>query len=126
MKLNLNYFYLGRMLQQLPPKLSAPRITPYDLFMSWCQTCRHGGHAAHMDNWFKKHVECPVTGCTCPCSTLDPDVLDTDSEFSDSEEDSEGSEESEGEDKFSEDGSEAIDLVNNVDQKMVVGTTQTN
>ncbi|XP_063825990.1 GATOR2 complex protein MIOS [Ostrinia nubilalis] len=41
-------------------------------WFSWCVACRHGGHAAHLLEWFKEHTECPVSSCTCHCSTLDP------------------------------------------------------
>ena len=33
---------------------------------AWCQGCGHGGHAAHMRQWFEKNVECP-TGCGHRC-----------------------------------------------------------
>mmetsp|Transcript_1521 Transcript_1521/g.4603 ORF Transcript_1521/g.4603 Transcript_1521/m.4603 type:complete len:207 (+) Transcript_1521:518-1138(+) len=32
----------------------------------WCQGCGHGGHLAHMRNWFETEVECP-TGCGHRC-----------------------------------------------------------
>ncbi|CAG7836336.1 unnamed protein product [Allacma fusca] len=38
---------------------------------TWCQTCRHGGHTAHLQQWFQNQIECPVTGCSCKCMTLD-------------------------------------------------------
>jgi len=41
-------------------------------WFTWCQTCRHGGHADHIDDWFKNHAECPVTSCKCKCMSLDP------------------------------------------------------
>ncbi|KAL0882791.1 hypothetical protein ABMA27_016339 [Loxostege sticticalis] len=41
-------------------------------WFSWCVACRHGGHAQHLLQWFKEHTECPVSSCTCHCSTLDP------------------------------------------------------
>ncbi|XP_028039726.1 GATOR complex protein MIOS [Bombyx mandarina] len=41
-------------------------------WFSWCVACRHGGHAAHLMDWFKEHAECPVSSCNCRCSTLDP------------------------------------------------------
>ncbi|KAL0278558.1 UNVERIFIED_CONTAM: hypothetical protein PYX00_000352 [Menopon gallinae] len=41
-------------------------------WFTWCQTCRHGGHAGHISHWFDNHSECPVTGCTCKCLSLDP------------------------------------------------------
>jgi len=33
---------------------------------AWCQGCGHGGHLAHMLEWFKGHALCP-TGCRCVC-----------------------------------------------------------
>ncbi|KAL1137877.1 hypothetical protein AAG570_009573 [Ranatra chinensis] len=47
------------------------KINPFDYWFTWCQTCRHGGHAAHMTQWFKEHLECPVTACSCRCLSLD-------------------------------------------------------
>lgn len=37
-----------------------------------CQTCRHGGHASHILDWFfgegaRSHGTCPVAGCDCRC-----------------------------------------------------------
>ena len=43
----------------------------YSHWMVWCQTCRHGGHAAHLEDWFASHDECPVSGCNCKCRSLD-------------------------------------------------------
>jgi len=37
----------------------------------WCQSCRHGGHAAHLIKWFEQHSECAISGCTCHCAQLD-------------------------------------------------------
>lgn len=53
----------------------------------FCQTCRHGGHASHIMEWFfgdsptacegdengqerggKAHNVCPVPDCDCPCA----------------------------------------------------------
>ncbi|EFA82384.1 hypothetical protein PPL_04809 [Heterostelium album PN500] len=42
----------------------------FDDWFTWCQSCRHGGHAQHISDWFKDHNECPVTDCNCTCSTL--------------------------------------------------------
>jgi len=39
----------------------------FDLWFTWCQTCRHGGHAIHMLDWFKTHKHCPVSECECTC-----------------------------------------------------------
>ena len=39
-----------------------------------CQTCRHGGHAVHILEWFlgedgrRTHDVCPVADCTCRCA----------------------------------------------------------
>ncbi|KAF4520935.1 hypothetical protein B566_EDAN008910 [Ephemera danica] len=33
---------------------------------SWCQGCGHGGHLAHLQDWFKSHTMCP-TGCGHSC-----------------------------------------------------------
>ncbi|EGC39299.1 hypothetical protein DICPUDRAFT_147940 [Dictyostelium purpureum] len=43
---------------------------PFDDWFTWCQTCRHGGHSQHILDWFKDHITCPVTDCTCKCSSL--------------------------------------------------------
>lgn len=43
----------------------------FSIWFTWCQTCRHGGHAEHLQDWFKEHLECPVTGCACHCLSLD-------------------------------------------------------
>jgi hypothetical protein len=43
----------------------------FDDWFTWCQTCRHGGHAGHVQDWFASHEECPVAECTCKCSSLD-------------------------------------------------------
>lgn len=46
-------------------------VTKFDEWLTWCQTCRHGGHAQHMLHWFSTHTVCPVTGCACKCGALD-------------------------------------------------------
>ena len=38
--------------------------------ITWCQTCKHGGHSDHMHDWFSKHNECPVAQCTCKCKMI--------------------------------------------------------
>ncbi|XP_022107644.1 GATOR complex protein MIOS-like isoform X2 [Acanthaster planci] len=45
--------------------------TDFSQWFTWCQSCRHGGHACHLTEWFKEHTECPVTGCTCRCMLMD-------------------------------------------------------
>ncbi|GIY10130.1 GATOR complex protein MIOS [Caerostris darwini] len=47
------------------------KMTDFSDWLTWCQTCRHGGHSVHILEWFKHHNECPVTGCMCKCMTLD-------------------------------------------------------
>ncbi|XP_064455610.1 GATOR2 complex protein MIOS-like [Ornithodoros turicata] len=43
------------------------KLSDSSTWFTWCQTCRHGGHASHISGWFKEHTECPVTGCSCKC-----------------------------------------------------------
>ncbi|OQS05681.1 hypothetical protein THRCLA_02212, partial [Thraustotheca clavata] len=40
-------------------------------WFTWCQTCKHGGHAHHMGDWFATHDVCPVSDCDCMCKLLD-------------------------------------------------------
>lgn len=44
---------------------STTTSSPFDSWFTWCQSCRHGGHAKHMMEWFQSHSECPVTDCKC-------------------------------------------------------------
>ena len=44
---------------------------PFASFTVFCATCRHSGHALHYLDWFKTNNHCPVSGCTCQCSSLD-------------------------------------------------------
>ena len=53
-------------------------------WFSWCQSCRHGGHAQHMSDWFREHTQCPVTGCSCKCNTLDMPLTNVTTEHSSS------------------------------------------
>ncbi|XP_018011442.1 GATOR complex protein MIOS-A [Hyalella azteca] len=48
-----------------------PGLNPFANWFTWCQTCKHGGHANHIMDWFSEHEECPVTGCTCQCLLQD-------------------------------------------------------
>ncbi|KAI0220830.1 GATOR complex protein MIOS [Lamellibrachia satsuma] len=50
---------------------SQSKLTQLSDWFTWCQTCRHGGHADHMTSWFSEHSECPVSGCLCKCMMLD-------------------------------------------------------
>mmetsp|Transcript_31302 Transcript_31302/g.100389 ORF Transcript_31302/g.100389 Transcript_31302/m.100389 type:complete len:1004 (-) Transcript_31302:2-3013(-) len=38
-----------------------------DSWFAWCAQCQHGGHVAHLREWFRLHRECPVSGCQCLC-----------------------------------------------------------
>ncbi|KAI1787427.1 hypothetical protein LXA43DRAFT_1029054 [Ganoderma leucocontextum] len=57
---------------------SASSAIPSDTLeeaLVFCQTCRHGGHASHILEWFygeggaasRAHGTCPVAGCECRC-----------------------------------------------------------
>ncbi|XP_025096511.1 GATOR complex protein MIOS-like isoform X2 [Pomacea canaliculata] len=50
------------------------KLTPFVDWFSWCQTCRHGGHAGHITAWFRDHTDCPVTGCSCKCLMIDSPI----------------------------------------------------
>jgi len=53
------------------PRFDRSSMNPFSQWFTWCQACRHGGHADHITDWFKQHVECPVTDCNCHCLSLD-------------------------------------------------------
>ena len=40
---------------------------PFDEWMVWCNSCKHGGHAGHILDWFESHDKCPVSACECRC-----------------------------------------------------------
>lgn len=65
----------------LPAALAEADFTPspssaFSHWMVWCQTCRHGGHAQHLEEWFELHDVCPVADCECRCSLLDAIMVD--------------------------------------------------
>lgn len=41
------------------------QLTPYLCFVAY-DSCGHGGHVAHITEWFKRNNKCP-TGCGCMC-----------------------------------------------------------
>ena len=47
------------------------KLNASHMWFTWCQTCRHGGHAKHLLEWFEEHTECPVNNCDCNCMSLD-------------------------------------------------------
>lgn len=63
--------YQGSSPSSSPTRPSTLKLTDFASWFTWCQTCRHGGHSYHMTQWFREHLECPVTACTCRCMSLD-------------------------------------------------------
>ena len=63
--MDLNFTRLN--LIKIIPFLFLIEPSGFDLWFTWCQSCRHGGHAIHMLQWFEKHKVCPVSECTCEC-----------------------------------------------------------
>jgi len=51
-----------------------PPATGFRMWLTWCQTCKHGGHTTHLLSWFRTHNICPVPGCDCQCGLLDTKV----------------------------------------------------
>ncbi|GMF35889.1 unnamed protein product [Phytophthora fragariaefolia] len=54
---------------------------PFVEWFTWCQSCKHGGHAHHLADWFKAHSVCPVTDCNCQCQYLDLPVVGDDNQM---------------------------------------------
>jgi len=52
----------------------------FDYSLLFCQSCRHGGHACHIREWFEgsadsttqPHDTCPVADCNCHCLNEPP------------------------------------------------------
>ncbi|KAK7593002.1 hypothetical protein V9T40_007754 [Parthenolecanium corni] len=63
--------YFGPESKIITHSIQSLKSAECSLWFTWCQTCRHGGHAGHLSDWFKEHSECPVTGCSCNCQSLD-------------------------------------------------------
>ncbi|KAH3745266.1 GATOR complex protein MIOS [Pelomyxa schiedti] len=53
------------------PDNSLESVQPLGDWLTWCQSCSHGGHASHILSWFASHTTCPVTGCKCHCNELE-------------------------------------------------------
>ncbi|EGZ26906.1 hypothetical protein PHYSODRAFT_445171, partial [Phytophthora sojae] len=51
---------------------------PFVEWFTWCQSCKHGGHAHHLADWFKSHSVCPVTDCNCHCQHQDLPIVGDD------------------------------------------------
>ncbi len=45
-------------------------LNPINTWFTWCQSCRHGGHNIHIQQWFEQHNVCPVSNCNCNCMQL--------------------------------------------------------
>jgi len=50
---------------------SDKKTSGIELWFTWCQSCRHGGHLIHMEEWFATHTICPVADCFCNCIQQD-------------------------------------------------------
>ena len=45
---------------------TSPPVCLHVGLSNFCLSCGHGGHALHLQEWFRKHTTCP-TGCGCRC-----------------------------------------------------------
>ncbi|CAL1705967.1 unnamed protein product [Somion occarium] len=63
--------------QDTPRNAELAHANPKDTIdgaLVFCQTCRHGGHASHILEWFyaedgnRSHGTCPVANCHCRCA----------------------------------------------------------
>lgn len=51
------------------PELSTnPVIRREAKFPAFCMRCKHVMHLDHANAWFGRHVECPVSECSCQCN----------------------------------------------------------
>uniref|UniRef100_A0A914C7W7 protein O-GlcNAcase n=1 Tax=Acrobeloides nanus TaxID=290746 RepID=A0A914C7W7_9BILA len=46
-------------------------ISAIDHWFVWCCHCNHGGHLAHIREWFEEYTVCPASGCDCNCMERD-------------------------------------------------------
>ena len=51
-----------------PEKSSDPVVRREANFPAFCMRCRHVMHLDHANAWFGRHVECPVSECSCQCN----------------------------------------------------------
>ncbi|KAI3389638.1 hypothetical protein SNEBB_001352 [Seison nebaliae] len=63
-------------ISELHGTLNDSGYLPIDAWFTWCQTCLHGGHYSHIDEWFKKHEQCPVLDCKCTCRIMESSDYD--------------------------------------------------
>lgn len=60
------------LLFDLRPRGHLRDAMPRGELMAWCQSCRHGGHAGHLAEWFASgRTVCPAAGCMCQCGLMD-------------------------------------------------------
>jgi hypothetical protein len=48
----------------------AHNMLDFGRWFFFCQHCKHGGHAACIDDWFGGREVCGVNGCYCNCRAL--------------------------------------------------------
>lgn len=46
------------------------RALPFKDWLVWCESCHHGGHMEHLQDWFARFKTCPVADCACNCGEL--------------------------------------------------------
>uniref|UniRef100_A0A183CKT9 Zinc_ribbon_16 domain-containing protein n=1 Tax=Globodera pallida TaxID=36090 RepID=A0A183CKT9_GLOPA len=47
-----------------------------DHWVVWCSSCSHGGHLAHVRDWFSEYPMCAASGCECNCVKRDHQLRD--------------------------------------------------
>ncbi|KAG8268488.1 hypothetical protein J6590_025803 [Homalodisca vitripennis] len=45
------------------PSTTPLRLSPFNSWYTWCQTCRHGGHASHITQWFRLYNGVSASHC---------------------------------------------------------------
>ena len=69
-----NFFFWFFLLYLSSLNIHPPLSDTLDDAIVICQTCRHGGHAVHILEWFlnedgrRTHDVCPVVDCNCRCA----------------------------------------------------------
>ena len=64
------YPFLQENIKKSSSKLDYPP-TSLEEVLIWCQSCKHGGHYVHIEEWFREYSKCPITGCLCECALID-------------------------------------------------------
>ncbi|KAL3095422.1 hypothetical protein niasHS_007521 [Heterodera schachtii] len=55
---------------------NAVAASAIDHWVVWCGSCNHGGHLAHVRDWFSEYSMCAVSGCECNCVKRDNQLSD--------------------------------------------------